>query len=43
MNTFYEMWGTKTPAEAKAKIEEQKAAALTDLGDREPRNLEVRC
>lgn len=27
MNTFYEMWGTKTPAEAKAKIEEQKAAA----------------
>ena len=40
MNTFYEMWGTKTPAEAKAKIEEQKAAALTDLGDREPRNLE---
>lgn len=27
MNTFYEMWGTKTPAEAKAKIEEQKATA----------------
>ena len=40
MNTFYEMWGTKTPAEAKAKIEEQKNAALADLGDREPRNLE---
>ena len=40
MNTFYEMWGTKTPAEAKAKIEEQKAAALADMGDREPHNLE---
>ncbi|SET55669.1 UDP-galactopyranose mutase [Draconibacterium orientale] len=24
MNTFYQMWGTKTPAEALAKIEEQK-------------------
>lgn len=40
MNTFYEMWGTKTPDEAKAKIEEQKEAALKDLGDSEPRNLE---
>jgi UDP-galactopyranose mutase len=40
MNTFYEMWGTKTPDEAKAKIEEQKNAALADLGDSEPRNLE---
>ncbi|GAP02338.1 UDP-galactopyranose mutase [Fructobacillus pseudoficulneus] len=40
MNTFYQMWGTKTPAEAKAKIEEQKAAALQELGDRQPRNLE---
>ncbi|WP_353989192.1 UDP-galactopyranose mutase [Pediococcus argentinicus] len=27
MNTFYKMWGTKTPAEAAAKIEEQKKAA----------------
>ena len=28
MNTFYQMWGVTTPAEAKAKIEEQKAEAL---------------
>lgn len=27
MNTFYQMWGVKTPEEAAAKIEEQKAAA----------------
>ncbi|MDF7636976.1 UDP-galactopyranose mutase [Leuconostocaceae bacterium ESL0958] len=40
MNTFYQMWGTKTPEEAHAKIEEQKQAALQELGDREPRNLE---
>ncbi|MGX7042344.1 UDP-galactopyranose mutase [Leuconostoc holzapfelii] len=40
MNTFYQMWGTKTPAEAQAKIDEQKALALADLGDRQPRNLE---
>lgn len=24
MNTFYELWGTKTPAEARAKIDEQR-------------------
>ena len=31
MNTFNKMWGVVTPAEAKAKIEEQKAAAgITD-------------
>ena len=36
MNTFYQMWGVKTPEEAKAKIEEQKAEAnITD-----PKNLE---
>ncbi|HEY0299339.1 MAG TPA: UDP-galactopyranose mutase, partial [Arachidicoccus sp.] len=37
MNTFYQLWGTKTPTEAKAKIEEQKAefAHIT-----EPKNLE---
>ncbi|MGQ4573651.1 UDP-galactopyranose mutase [Leuconostoc pseudomesenteroides] len=40
MNTFYQMWGTKTPDEAHAKIEEQKNAALKDLGERQPRNLE---
>lgn len=37
MNTFSKMWGIKTPAEAKAIIEEQKAAA--SLGG-EPANLE---
>lgn len=36
MNTFYAMWGVKTPAEALAKIEEQRAAA----GITEPKNLE---
>lgn len=40
MNTFYEMWGTKTPAEAQAKIAEQREAALGQLGNRAPRNLE---
>ena len=36
MNTFYAMWGTKTPAEAHAIIERQKHAA----GIVEPHNLE---
>ena len=36
MNTFYQMWGVKTPAEAKAKIEEQKAKAKVE----NPQNLE---
>ena len=40
MNTFYQMWGVTTPAEAKAKIEEQKADAITALKGREPANLE---
>ena len=43
MNTFYQMWGVSTPAEAKAKIEEQKAeavAALHAAGVDGPRNLE---
>jgi UDP-galactopyranose mutase len=35
MNTFYEFWGTKTPAEAKEKIEEQRKEIK-----REPQNLE---
>ena len=34
------MWGTKTPAEAQAKIAEQREAALGQLGNRAPRNLE---
>lgn len=43
MNTFYQMWGVTTPAEATAKIEEQKAEAVArmkELGVTEPRNLE---
>lgn len=40
MNTFYQMWGVLTPEEAKAKIEEQKAEAMSALNGREPRNLE---
>lgn len=36
MNTFNKMWGVITPAEAQAKIEEQKKAA----GITEPNNLE---
>ena len=36
MNTFYQMWGVKTPAEAAQKIEEQRKAA----GIVEPQNLE---
>ena len=40
MNTFYQMWGVKTPSEAQAKIEEQKAEALAALNGREPQNLE---
>lgn len=43
MNTFYQMWGVVTPAEAKAKIEEQRAEAVARMkeqGVSEPRNLE---
>ncbi len=36
MNTFYTMWGVKTPAEAQAMIERQRREA----GITEPRNLE---
>ena len=36
MNTFYAMWGVKTPEEAAAKIEEQRKEA----GITAPRNLE---
>ena len=36
MNTFYAMWGVKTPAEALAKIDAQRAAACIDS----PKNLE---
>lgn len=43
MNTFYQMWGVTTPAEAQAKIDEQKAEAVERMladGVTEPRNLE---
>lgn len=36
MNTFFQMWGVKTPEEAKAKIKEQ----IQEAGISEPRNLE---
>ena len=42
MNTFYQMWGVTTPEEAQAKIDEQKAEAVTKMkadGVSEPRNL----
>ena len=40
MNTFNRMWGVKTPAEAEAKIAEQRAEAVAALAGREPANLE---
>ncbi|MDE5944145.1 MAG: UDP-galactopyranose mutase [Rikenella sp.] len=36
MNTFYQMWGVRTPAQAVAKIEEQRA----EMAGRTPVNLE---
>ena len=36
MNTFYQMWGVRTPQEARAKIEEQRQ----EMAGREPQNLE---
>jgi UDP-galactopyranose mutase len=36
MNTFYQLWGVKTPEEAKAKIEEQ----VKESGITNPKNLE---
>ncbi len=43
MNTFNQMWGTKTPEEAEAKINEQRSEALENIktqGIVTPRNLE---
>lgn len=43
MNTFYQMWGVDTPADAIAKLKEQKAEAaerMKEQGITEPRNLE---
>ena len=43
MNTFYQMWGVKTPAEAQMKIDTQRTNAVEKMrleGITEPRNLE---
>lgn len=43
MNTFYQMWGVRMPAEAQSKLEEQRAEAITKMkaeGVDVPRNLE---
>lgn len=43
MNTFYQMWGVKTPEEAACKLEEQRKDAVNKMktdGITEPRNLE---
>ena len=43
MNTFYQMWGVTTPAQAQAIIDEQRqdtVQRLKDEGATEPRNLE---
>ena len=40
MNTFYQMWGVRTPEEANAKIEEQRGEVAAKLQGREPQNLE---
>ena len=43
MNTFYQMWGVKTPSEAKAILESQRKEAIDKMakeGITKPRNLE---
>lgn len=43
MNTFYQMWGVKTPVEAERKLAEQRREAVDRMkaeGIGEPRNLE---
>ncbi|MDE6273177.1 MAG: UDP-galactopyranose mutase [Muribaculaceae bacterium] len=43
MNTFYQMWGVKNPAEAMDKLKEQRQDAIDRMkadGISEPRNLE---
>lgn len=43
MNTFYQIWGVRTPAEAEAKLTEQRREAIERMkadGFEEPRNLE---
>ena len=43
MNTFYRMWGVKTPSEAMRRLDEQRREAIERMkadGVNEPRNLE---
>lgn len=43
MNTFYQLWGARTPQEALAKLDEQRREAVERMqseGITEPRNLE---
>ncbi|MDE6098550.1 MAG: UDP-galactopyranose mutase, partial [Muribaculaceae bacterium] len=43
MNTFYQMWGVRTPQEAQEKLDEQRREAVERMhaeGIAEPRNLE---
>lgn len=43
MNTFYRMWGVRTPVEARAKLDEQRSDAIRQMkadGIDDPRNLE---
>ena len=41
MNTFCQIWpDVKTPAEAMAKVNNEKLRVRSEIGDREPRNLE---
>lgn len=43
MNTFYQIWGVRTPLEAQAKLDEQRREAIERMhraGVSEPRNLE---
>lgn len=43
MNTFYQMWGVRTPEEAQTKLNEQRREAVERMkaeGISEPRNLE---
>ncbi len=40
MNTFYQMWGVRTPEEAQAEISRQQSVVRSQLGGREPQNLE---
>lgn len=40
MNTFYQMWGVRTPEEAMKEISRQRSAISRQLNGREPQNLE---